>query len=432
MESPPPGDKVLELRSRLKAVGYTEEKAEPFLRRLDGAGHRAALLHSVHGPDSADVMCRLWLMSQWVDRQLVSDILSEELLQRACQWALLADFEGRVGATVDLYPLGDDIIITDRQLGAEGELEVAYPLGGDSYMLSRLIPDQRVARALDLCTGSGIQALSVTADLVHAVEITDRASQFARFNFRLNRPPGQCEVFQGNLYDPLPPGKYDLVVTNPPWVPAPTEGVERYRGGGQDGERVVQGIIEGLEQRLAPGGSLLMYVEYPEYVDETYHQRLRKWLGEGTWGIATLRFSTNTASEYVQYQVGSHEPSRVLGDYCQWMTVYEKERIQGMSRGVVCVQRAEEAWDVLLESEPPAGPQSWVSDWLKSLSGDSQGSPELVPDAVLWISGDRGRVEWPKRCLKPLDLTPQELAVVRGDSEDAQLRQSLRRRMVLA
>lgn len=429
--APLPDDLLLELRPKLKSLGFSEEHVAPYANKLRGPSDRIALLHATEAGTPLDVMCRLWQMSRWVDRDAAEEALGKELLTRACEWALLADIDGRVGATVDLYPLGDDLIATDRQIVPGSFEDCAYPLGGDSYSLSRMIPQRRVGKALDLCTGSGVQALTVKADLVHAVELSERAFDFAFFNLSLNRPKDSVRVFKGDLYEPLPYRNYDLIVSNPPWVPAPTDEMELYRGGGSNGELITKRIVEGLPGHLAPDGWFVMYVEYPLYGNDTYHERLRKWLGEGTWGIASLKLAEFKAQQYVQGQVSSHDPKTMAEDYLAWLNLYEKEGIQAMGYAVVFARRAQEPWDVTIKGLPPQEPQTWVEDWMDALYAPAEGPAELSPHAKMWVSGEEAKIEWPGTCLSTIDLTSEEFAAVRGENDDPALLTSLRRRLIL-
>ncbi len=433
LNAPLPDDLLLKLKPALQAAGYDEKTVAPFFFRLRGPADRIAMLEATATDKPVDALCRLFQLSRWVEKEKIVGALGEEVFQRACEWAILADIEGRVGSTVDIYPLGDDYIVTDRMIVPGGFEDGAYPLGGDSYTLSRMIPRTRVKKALDLCTGSGVQALTVKADLVHAVELSDRAWDFANFNLSFNRPNEVCRVFQGDLYSPLPLRDYNLIVTNPPWVPAPQEEMELYRGGGANGEYLTKKIVEGLPRYLAQDGWFVMYVEYPLYDDgETYHQRMRRWLGEGTWGIASFQTAHLTAQQYALGQVASHDPKTMHQDYKDWLKLYANEGIQAMEYAVVFARRTSKEWDAVIHGTPPQEPQLWVAEWLETLLEPGEGPAQLSPMAKLWTSGEEGRVEWPGTCLKPLELTPQELAVVQGKDEDPAIQADLRRRLVLA
>lgn len=130
--------------------------------------------------------------------------------------------------------------------------------GDDSIALfCRLapLPDDRV---LDLCSGSGIQALksAVHARSVDAVEVNAVPRRALQINVLLNALSDKISVFGGSLFDALPAGeRYDLITANPPLVPFPDGLAYPFVGhGGIDGFAVVRRIIQGLPCRLSDRG----------------------------------------------------------------------------------------------------------------------------------------------------------------------------------
>ncbi|MCQ2397360.1 MAG: peptide chain release factor N(5)-glutamine methyltransferase, partial [Lentisphaeria bacterium] len=81
-------------------------------------------------------------------------------------------------------------------------------------------------RVLDLCTGSGAIILSIAharPDLqCYGVDLSPQALAWAKKNLKA-LGLANCELFEGDLFEPLVPGqKYDLITSNPPYV-APKE-----------------------------------------------------------------------------------------------------------------------------------------------------------------------------------------------------------------
>ncbi|MGW5473089.1 HemK2/MTQ2 family protein methyltransferase [Streptomyces chartreusis] len=136
----------------------------------------------------------------------------------------------------------------------------------DTGLLARALGREDVGSAtevLDLGTGSGalaIQAARLGAR-VTAVDISRLAVLTARINALLARR--RVHVRRGDLADAVPGCSYDLVVSNPPYVPSPAarlplRGRARAWEAGRDGRAFVDRICTTAPTVLRPGGILLI------------------------------------------------------------------------------------------------------------------------------------------------------------------------------
>jgi ribosomal protein L3 glutamine methyltransferase len=129
---------------------------------------------------------------------------------------------------------------------------------------------RRVRRVLDLCTGSGclaiLAALAFPHARVDAVDLSAGALALARRNVATHRLGDRITLHRGDLFAPLAGQRYDLIITNPPYVDArgmaalPPEFRHEPRlalAAGKDGLDLVRRIIAQAPRHLTAKGSLL-------------------------------------------------------------------------------------------------------------------------------------------------------------------------------
>jgi methylase of polypeptide subunit release factors len=158
----------------------------------------------------------------------------------------------------------------------DGELFVhsAFPteradsvfLGPDTYRMADAaiahVTDRAepVRRAVDIGCGTAAGAIAVAKRApgaeVLAVDINDTALRYARINVALAGTPG-VRPCRSDLLDDVD-GSFDLIISNPPFMIDPAG--RTYRdGGGPDGNDLSLRIVDVAAERLAPGGSLVLF-----------------------------------------------------------------------------------------------------------------------------------------------------------------------------
>jgi len=136
----------------------------------------------------------------------------------------------------------------------------------DSWMLARhLCAGVRPgARVLDLCAGSGAIAVAAArcgAGPVTAIDVSRRSVATVRINARLNGV--RVRALRGDLFAPVAGERFDAIVSNPPYVPSPSDelpaaGLERAWEAGRDGRALLDRICAAAPAHLRPGGVLLV------------------------------------------------------------------------------------------------------------------------------------------------------------------------------
>lgn len=149
-----------------------------------------------------------------------------------------------------------------------------------------------VENVLELCTGSGCLAIMM-ADVyqnavVDAVDISKDALAVAERNIRDYKLEGRVNPIESDLYENVPFKKYDLIVTNPPYVNAssmaklPPEYLREPQialHGGEDGMDLVRKIVAGAAERLTPEGILVVEIgNEAEYAEAAFGHLGLTWL----------------------------------------------------------------------------------------------------------------------------------------------------------
>jgi ribosomal protein L3 glutamine methyltransferase len=151
-----------------------------------------------------------------------------------------------------------------------GELLDSH-FSGESDEGGSLIDDPLAVRhVLDLCTGSGCLAILAARAFpnaqVDAVDISKGALEVAARNVADYGLEDRVTLHQGDLFKPLAGRRYDLIISNPPYVDAqgmaelPRECRAEPKlafDGGADGIAIVRRILQAAQQHLTPEGGLL-------------------------------------------------------------------------------------------------------------------------------------------------------------------------------
>jgi ribosomal protein L3 glutamine methyltransferase len=135
------------------------------------------------------------------------------------------------------------------------------------------IDPARVRRILDIGTGSGCIAIACAVAFpdarVDAVDVSQQALEVARRNVARHGVGDRVHLYQGDVYAPLGDARYDLIVSNPPYVsdaemhalpPEYQHEPDLALRAGADGLDVVRRILDGLPRHLEADGALFVEV----------------------------------------------------------------------------------------------------------------------------------------------------------------------------
>ena len=268
-----------------------------------------ARLYFGHGTDNARDEA-VWLVISTLHIPFDGlDAQAERLLNEAEQKAIRELVEARISTRKPLAYLLHEAWFAGLKFYVDERVIVPRSLIGDFIheQFQPWIDPARVHRILDLCTGSGCIAIAAALAFpqaqVDGADISTDALAVARINVARYDLEARMHLVQSDLYAGLAGRRYDLILTNPPYVDAADMAAlpDEYRHepdlalrAGSDGLDVVRRILAGAMQHLEPGGVLFVEVgDSDERLQQAFPRLPFTWLEfeHGGGGVFMLRDS---------------------------------------------------------------------------------------------------------------------------------------------
>lgn len=192
-------------------------------------------------------------------------LLAERIEARVATRKPSAYITGRAYIQGMRFHVDERVIVPRSHIGEILFAEYLSPQG------SAFLPDPMlIESAVDICTGSGCLAVLAAKFFpnaaVDAVDLSADALEVAKLNLAEHDVEEQVTLFEGDLFAPLEGRKYDLIITNPPYVDheALSGYPAEYRAepvmahdGGEDGLDLVRTILEKAAGFLNAGGGMI-------------------------------------------------------------------------------------------------------------------------------------------------------------------------------
>ncbi len=339
-----------DLRHQLLEANYTTDDV---LERIGEAGQAglgrnstiAADINLDGAIDPLACLIRLFILQQGVVENAAAQALDVESAVRS-GWVHRT--EGVVRALVDIRPYGspDDgasgYLVSDLTPGLDQfttPTRPDYVLGASpaSLTLAEITMRSPVERALDLGTGCGVQSLHLVrhAATVVGTDLNLRALQLAQLSADLSG--ARVDLREGSLFEPVVGERFDLIVSNPPYVMSPPTGQRlTYREGDLQADGLVEAIVRQSADHLAEGGSLQLLTNWAVVDGVDWRDRLRGWV-EGTgldcWVIERERLDAYTYVELWLTDAGLAGSPEWEPAYRRWLQYFEGLGISEVGMG---------------------------------------------------------------------------------------------------
>jgi methylase of polypeptide subunit release factors len=322
-------DGCLELLGPLAYAALSRNETVPALRATRDGGPRSTLV-------------RLFLLQAPVPADAASAALP---LADALAGRLVARDGDEVRALVDIRPYGepevDWWVVSDLGSGLDGRARVLRPdhvlgVGGASTTLAQLTVRPAVHSALDLGTGCGVQALHLTrhAGRVTATDVNPRALEFARLTAALSGV-GPVELHRGDLFEPVADRRFDLVVSNPPFVVSPGERFS-YRDSGLAGDELCRKLVAQAPQHLTVGGWCQTLANWLHVRGEDWRERLAQWVVPTGCDAWVVQRELQDPAEYAELwlrDAGDAGGAEYTARYDAWLAHFEALGVEAVGFG---------------------------------------------------------------------------------------------------
>ena len=246
-------------------------------------------------------------------------------------------------------------------------------IGRAGLTLAALTPRKPVETALDLGVGCGIQTLYLLrhARQVVATDISTRALEFTAFNVALAGVDStRVQLRRGNLLEPVAGQRFDLIVSNPPFVITPPSvrqaglPLMEYRDAGGP---ILPALVRGLEDHLNPDGVAVMLGNWEHREGTSWRTSVNQWIGKSldAW---IIQREVQDPVEYAAMWLrdGGLTPERSAVAFenalAAWQEDFDSRQVSGVGMGylvfhapsVAATGAVVEPWRVL-EEVPTSG-----------------------------------------------------------------------------
>lgn len=353
------GDVVDALGADLRSAGFTTDGVAELLGADAGAAFSRGLWWSaLRVTDRADadqlrlaVLVRLFLLGTDESPERVQQAMPglgvDTLLDSG---VVEAGDQGTIRAALDIRPHSDGnrdfLVVSDQDAAMRpGPLRRNHVLGigGTSITLAHAVVRDPVRSALDLGTGCGIQALHLDAHTDHivATDTNPRALALAAATARLNGM--SWDLRHGSLFEPVAGERFDLIVSNPPFVVGTGALDFQYRDSGMAGDALCANLVGQAGDHLEPGGTLQILANWiVRCGDEggAWRDRVSGWLS-GT-GLHAWVVQREFADPYSYVSLWTSDAGELPADAARrgglWLDWFEAEDIAGVGMGSITLR----------------------------------------------------------------------------------------------
>ena len=416
------------LRADLDAADYREEAVSALLgeaadaARARGVFAPARLALEERGPGALATLCRIFLLGEApplaeLDRALPAlggegalrlglvAPVDEDRCRAALSLGAVRIADARAERPSHWWIISD---LDDQLRRGPARPDHVMGVGGATRSLIAQAPPDDAPRSLDLGTGCGVVALHLSLrGSVVATDVSERALRLARANARLNGRDAHIDFRRGDLFAPVAGERFDLILSNPPFVITPRGAgapVYEYRDGGRTGDELAAAVVREAPALLREGGTLLCLANWETPWGGNGLERVRGWIDEAAaaagplaaWVIERDRVGPAQYAETWARDGGARPGDPGFDDLMEgWLRDFADRRVVSVGLGAVRVRRVAEPGEAPAAVELDRAPGAYASEGLgrgladafdAGVRADRMSAPEAL--ATRWLRDD--------------------------------------------
>lgn len=291
-----------------------------------------------------DTLMRLFLAKAAVSQAALQEAIAPMTVDAWERVGLIGTENGSAVARLRILPF--DRLFIAQEIYTHGSKlapDFVVGIGAATLTMVNFMIRRQSRLVLDMGTGCGLLALlkSAESDKVIAADRNSRAIRMTEFNVRVNALTN-VECREGDLFEPVSGLKFDLILSNAPFVISPSSGY-LYLDGGMQGDQFCQRLVRGAAQVLNERGYCQFLCNWAHLKDQDWEERLAGWFKDTGCNVWVLRGATEEPAVYARkwiQHIEADESPDFPRMYQEWMNYYARERIEAISMGMITMQRA--------------------------------------------------------------------------------------------
>ncbi len=346
MLQPLSADDAARFRDVFHAANYSDTRlAETFGTSIPPPSHHPQFAAISEQASAATPLCclaRLFFLGSPVADDEAKAVLPGWLIDTSLDCGLLQRNGASLQPCALLTPCGQWLLAADlHDTNSQNDQAYVLTVSQPAFHLSAFAVRRPARATLDLCGGfamHGIMAGCFSESVVSS-DLNPRAKMFAEFNAALNDCTN-LEAVTGDLFEPVAGRKFDLILTNPPFLISPMD-VATYRENPLELDGFLKKMLTQAPEHLEEGGFFQAICEWVEIRGQDWRDRLSQWLQNNGCDAWVLQANRQLPASYADgcLRQSTPDPNEFAAELENWNQYFEDRNVEAIYGGLIFLRR---------------------------------------------------------------------------------------------